>query len=59
MEMLIKNAYFLKAYVYKIHWLCCSASLKVQEKLFNFKTKIQKSTFEVKYQQKETAMLSS
>ena len=32
---------------------------KVQEKLFNFKTKVQKPTFQVKYQQKETEMLSS
>ena len=32
---------------------------KVQEKLFNFKTKAQKPTFQVRYQQKETTMLSS
>ena len=32
---------------------------KVQEKLFNFKTKAQKPTFQVRYQQKETEMLSS
>ena len=32
---------------------------KVQEKLFNFKTKVQEPTFQMKYQQKEIAMLSS
>ena len=32
---------------------------KVQEKLFNFKTKVQEPIFQMKYQQKEIAMLSS
>ena len=32
---------------------------KVQEKLFSFKAKVQESTFQMKYQQKEIAMLSS
>ena len=32
---------------------------KVQEKRFNFKTKVQEPTFQMKYQQKEIAMLSS
>ena len=51
--------YFLNAYVNKMHWLYCSASFKVQEKLFNFKTKVQEPTFQMKYQQKEIVMLSS
>ena len=50
---------FLNAYVKRTHWLYCSASLKVQEKLFNFKTKVQEPTFQMKYQQKEIVMLSS
>ena len=29
------------------------------QKLFNFKTKVQKPTFQMKHQQKETTMLSS
>ena len=32
---------------------------KVQEKLSNFKIKVQKPTFQVKYYQKETTILSS
>ena len=32
---------------------------KVQEKLFNFKTKVQEAIFQMKYQQKEIAMLST
>ena len=32
---------------------------KVLEKLFNFKTKVQEPIFQMKYQQKEIAMLSS
>ena len=60
MKMLIKNVCFLNACVYKIHWLYCSASLnKVQEKLFDFKTKVQEPTFQMKYQQKEITMLFS
>ena len=31
---------------------------KVQEKPFNFKIKVQEPTFQMKYQQKEIAMLS-
>ena len=42
-----------------MHWLYCSASFKVQEKLFNLKTKVQEPTFQMKYQQKEIVMLSS
>ena len=57
MELLIKNVYCLNAYVYRIHLLYCSASLKAQEKLFNFKTEVQESTFQMKQQQKEIVML--
>ena len=32
---------------------------KVQEKLFDFKTKVQEPTFQMKYQQKEITMLFS
>ena len=32
---------------------------KVQEKRFNFKTKVQEPTFQMKHQQKQIAMLSS
>ena len=49
---------FLNGYVNKIHWLCCSASLKAQKTLFSFKEKAQEPTFQTKYQQKEIVMLS-
>ena len=60
MKMLIKKVYFLNAYVYKMH--CSTVVLhlnKVQEKLFNFQTKVQEPTFKMKYQQKEITMLPS
>ena len=45
--------YFRNAYVNKIYWLYCSASLKVEEKLLNFKTNVQETTFQMKYQQQQ------
>ena len=51
--------YFPNAYVNKMHWLYCSVSLKAQEELFNSKTKVEEPTFQMKYQQKESVMLSS
>ena len=60
MEMLIKNVCLLKRmFIKHIGSIVVLHLNKVQEKLFNFKRKVQELTFQMKYQQIEISMFSS